>query len=127
MTQSTNRNTQSIGEDTVIPERVRPQSEIQKNNASKMSVIASDRHRSVKGRAFVYPSGTLWSNLKYGLGTMSVLVIPPFIPGVSSRGLIMGYMGAVVAIFAIVCIWGMIRSLRSPEPTRGVHRSKKFT
>jgi uncharacterized membrane protein len=84
----------------------------------EVSAKASARNRSGKGRTYVYTPGSLWSHLKYGLGALAVIVIPPLFPGVTGRGLIMGYMGALVAVLTIVCVWGMVRSLHSHEGRR---------
>lgn len=47
------------------------------------------------------------------MGVLAVLVIPPMIPGVTVRGLIMGYVGMVMALYGIVCVWGIVRGLLS--------------
>ena len=76
------------------------------------STKAYAKYRKRSGHTYIYTPGSLWSHLKYGLGTLAVIVIPPLIPGVTGNGLIMGYMGALVAVLALVCVWGMVRSLR---------------
>jgi hypothetical protein len=73
----------------------------------------SARGRHEEGHTYVYAPASLWSNLMYGLGTLAVLVIPPLIPGVTTPGLIMGYIAALVIVFTVVCVWGMVRSLYS--------------
>jgi len=76
------------------------------------------RSRSGKGRSYVYIPGSPWSHLKFGLGTLAVIVIPPLIPGVTGSGLVMGYMSALVGVFTVVCLWGMVRSLSPPGGRR---------
>lgn len=49
---------------------------------------------------------------------VAVIVIPTLVPGVTVRGLIMGYVGVVAAAFTIVCVWGMVRSLHPHEGRR---------
>ena len=78
----------------------------------QVSVRTSTKYRSRNERTYVYTPGSLWSHLKYGLGALAVIVIPPLIPGVTGPGLIMGYMGALVAVLTIVGVWGMVRSLK---------------
>jgi len=70
--------------------------------------------RRTRGRVYEYTPGKLWSHLLYGLGTLAILVIPPMVPGVTGRGLIMGYMGMLVVLYGIICVWGIVRGLRSP-------------
>ena len=82
------------------------------------STMASVKYRSGNGRTYVYTPDSPWSNLKYGLGTLAVVVIPTLIPGVTGRGLIMGYMGALATVFTIICVWGMVRSLHPHEGRR---------
>lgn len=84
----------------------------------KVSTRVSAKYRSGNGKTCVYTPGSLWSHLKYGLGTLAVIVIPLLIPGATGPGLIMGYMGALVAVLAIVCVWGMVRSLQPPGGRR---------
>ena len=84
----------------------------------QVSARASAKYRSGNGQTCVYTPGSLWSHLKYGLGTLAVIVIPPLIPGATGPGLIMGYMGALVAVLTIVCVWGMVRSLQPPGRRR---------
>jgi hypothetical protein len=45
-----------------------------------------------------------WSNLKYGLFMILVIVIPPLIPGASVRSIIMGYMFTIVGFYAYLAI-----------------------
>jgi hypothetical protein len=77
-----------------------------------------DRGRHEKGYTYVYAPASLWSNLAYGLGTLAFLVIPPLIPGVTTSGLIMGYVGALVIVYTVICVWGMVRSLYPPRGRR---------
>jgi len=70
--------------------------------------------RRTRGRVYEYTPGTLWSHLLYGLGALAILVIPPMVPGVTGHGLIMGYMGMLVVLCGIICVWGIVRGLRSP-------------
>lgn len=79
-----------------------------------------DRH----GRAYVYTPASIMSHLKFGLGTLAVLVIPPLIPGVTDRGLIMGYTGTLAAVYTIVCVWGAVRSMRSSAAQENGRRSR---
>ena len=84
----------------------------------EVSTRVSANYRSGNGQTWVYTPGSLWSHLKYGLGTLAVIMIPPLVPGVTGNGLVMGYMGALVAVLGIVCAWGMVRSLRPPGRRR---------
>ena len=47
---------------------------------------------------------SLWSNLRYGLGMLAIIVIPPLIPGSSVRLLIMGYMFLILSIYVVATI-----------------------
>jgi len=62
-----------------------------------------------------------WSNLKYGLFMIAVIVIPPLIPGASVRLLIMGYMIVIVSIYAVLAIISAVRTFR---PTKAPKRRK---
>jgi hypothetical protein len=124
MNQSESQYSPGESEGPVITVRTRPQPKIREKTKSEVSAKTPDRDHHEKGRTCVYTPASLWSHLKYGLGTLAVLVIPPMIPGVTGRGLIVGYVGTLVTIYTIVCIWGIVRDLRSPVAHMGVRRSK---
>jgi len=65
-----------------------------------------------------YASGSLWSNLGYGLGMMAVIVFPPLIPGASVRLLIMGYMFVIVSIYTVAAIVAAMRALRPANASK---------
>ena len=56
---------------------------------------------------------SLWSNFWYGFGMLVVLVSPLLIPGISTRGLVIGYMATTVVIYTLVCVLAIVKSLRS--------------
>jgi len=62
-----------------------------------------------------YTPDSLWSNIKYGLGMLAIIVIPPLIPGTSVRTLIMAYMAVVIGIYLVA---GIIAAARARHPTR---------
>ena len=105
-------------EERVMTVRARPESGIREQVKSEVSANAPARGRGQKDRTYVYAPDSLWSNLRYGLGTLAVILLPPLIPGVTGRELIMGYMGALVTVFSVVCVWGMVRSLYPSERRR---------
>jgi len=72
------------------------------------------RKQWTRGRVYEYTPGPFWSHLRYGLGTLAVLVLPPLIPAVTGRVLMMGYLGLLVAIYETVCAWGVAHALRRP-------------
>jgi hypothetical protein len=77
-----------------------------------MHEMASARKHDRHGRVYVYTPASFVSRVKFGLGTLAVLVVPPLIPGVTGRGLIMGYIGALVAAYFVICVWGILRSMQ---------------
>jgi hypothetical protein len=94
------------------------QTEVRGKSMREVSNRVSGSNRQTKGRTYVYTPGSLWSHLKYGLGTLGVLVIPPLIPGATAQGLIMGYISVLGVIFTIICVWGMVRNLHPPGGRR---------
>lgn len=91
------------------------------------SSVASARHRNVNTRNYVYTPGSLWSHLKFGLVALAVIVIPPLIPGVTGRELVMGYMGAIWLLIAAAIVWGVVQSLHSHETSRRGHHARRYT
>jgi len=57
------------------------------------------------------------SNIKYGVGMLAFMTIPPLIPGVTTRIIIIGYMCVVVSIYMAVTIMAAIR-VRHPARRR---------
>lgn len=66
-----------------------------------------------------YIPDSVWVNIRYGLGMMAFIVIPPLIPGASVRLLIMGYMSVIVGIYLAV---GIMAAVRARHPTRNHKR-----
>ena len=91
-----------------------------------MSALNLSDSASQKNDAASTLPDSLWSNLWYGLGMLAVAVIPPFIPGVSIRGLIIGYMVVLVSIYALVFALAMAKSLRLSKIARRDHRAKYY-
>ena len=55
------------------------------------------------------------SNIKYGLGMLAFIAIPPLIPGVTTRIIIMGYMCVIVGIYLAAAI---VAAIRARHPAR---------
>ena len=60
------------------------------------------------------------SNIKYGVGMLAFIAIPPLIPGVTMRIIIIGYMCVIVSIYMAAAIIAAIR-VRHPESRRKRH------
>lgn len=118
MSQLESRQSVDESKDPVVTVPSRPQRNIGEKAKPEVSASAPARGRHEKGRTYVYTPGSLWSHLKYGLGTLAVLVIPPLIPGATVRGLIMGYGGALGIFLAIFFVWGTVRNLHSRKGRR---------
>jgi hypothetical protein len=56
-------------------------------------------------------------NIKYGVGMLAFIAIPPLIPGVTIRIIIMGYMCVIVGIYLAAAIVAAIR-VRHPARRR---------
>jgi len=90
------------------------------DNYKKVSARSYGRN----GKAYVYAPASFMSHIKFGLGTSLVLFVPPLIPGVTGRGLIMGYIGALAAVYSIVGVWGVVRSLHITSARNHGRRSR---
>ena len=60
------------------------------------------------------PRDPLWSNIKYGSGMLAFIVIPPLLPGVTTRIIIIGYMCVIVSIYTAA---GIMAAIRIRHPT----------
>lgn len=61
------------------------------------------------------------SNIKYGVGMLAFIAIPPLIPGVTTRIIIMGYMCLIVGIYLAAAI---VAGIRERHPARRVKRTQ---
>ena len=68
----------------------------------------------------LYTPDSIWSHVWYGTGALIVVSIPPLIPGITVRMLVLGYAGVAVTVYGIVCVWGIIRCLRPSKPHRKI-------
>jgi len=57
------------------------------------------------------------SNIKYGVGMLAFIAIPPLIPGVTMQTIIIGYMCVIVSIYMAAAIIAAIR-VRHPARRR---------
>jgi len=64
--------------------------------------------------------GSPMSNIKYGVGMLAFIAIPPLIPGVTIRIIIIGYMCLIVSIYMAAAIVAAIR-IRHPARRRKRH------
>jgi hypothetical protein len=60
------------------------------------------------------------SNIKYGVGMLAFIAIPPLIPGVTIRLIIIGYMCLIISIYMAAAIMAAIR-IRHPTLWRKRH------
>jgi len=58
-------------------------------------------------------------NIKYGVGMLAFIAIPPLIPGVTTRIIIMGYMCVIVSIYLAAAVIAAIR-VRHPARRRKI-------
>jgi hypothetical protein len=65
-------------------------------------------------RVYECQPGSWRSHLLYGLGTLVSLVVPSNLPGATVTGLIKGYIGLLVISYGIICVWGVLRAIRTP-------------
>ena len=63
------------------------------------------------------------SNIKYGVGMLAFIAIPPLIPGVTIRTIIIGYMCLIVSIYTVAAI---VTAIRIRHPTRRRTRHNKY-
>jgi hypothetical protein len=68
---------------------------------------------------------SLWSNFWYGFGMLVAVVCPLLIPGISTRGLVIGYMATTVVIYTLVCIMAIVKSLQSSKSSTS-RRGRKY-
>ena len=76
--------------------------------------LTLSEYKPVKNKLKVheYKPDSIWSNIKYGTGMLAFMTIPPFIPGVTVRGLVFFYVGSALSIYILVYIMGIARFLK---------------
>ena len=55
------------------------------------------------------------TNIKYGVGMLAFIAIPPLIPGVTTRSIIIGFMCVIVSIYTAA---GIVVAIRAHHPAR---------
>lgn len=60
--------------------------------------------------SYEYIPDSVCVNIRYGLGMVAFIVIPPLIPGASTKLLIMGYMLVITGIYIAAGIMSVIRA-----------------
>ena len=78
------------------------QTQQKKISTHDMAKLNSDSSR--KNSIIDNAPDSLWSNFRYGLGMVAIIIIPPLIPGSSVRLLIMGYMLLIISIYGVAAI-----------------------
>jgi len=74
-----------------------------------------------KKNTYQYTEASIWSNIKYLLVMLAILIIPPLIPGVTTQGLVTSYAGFVIAIYIVAFVFKValeIRQKNSPRTRR---------
>jgi len=56
-----------------------------------------------------YKTGSVWEHLLYGVGTLTVVVGPLLVPGLTFRDWILGFFGSVVVVYILACLLGVWR------------------
>ena len=63
-----------------------------------------------------------WSNFKYGLGMIAIIIIPPLIPDASVKILIIGYMSLINIVYIACAVSVAINKIFPAQPSkRGSH------
>ena len=88
------------------------------NQLTAETVAPTDNIRRHKRHTYEYKPDSVWSNIRYFLGMLAAIVIPPLIPGVTSRGLIIAYAGIVIGIYILAFITRLVMSLRQEKSAR---------
>ena len=93
------------------------QAEVQNQLTSEI-IPATDNATHIKKQTAEYTADSLWSNLRYLLVMLAVMIIPSFIPNVTTRSLIMTYAGSVLAIYVVAFIIRLVIELQPDKEHR---------
>lgn len=63
-----------------------------------------NKSTNTKNTAYEYTPDSIWSNIKYLVGMLAVIIIPPLIPGVTTEGLVISYVGLVIGIYVMAFV-----------------------
>ena len=69
-----------------------------------------------------YIPDSVWVNIRYGLGMMAFIAIPPLIPGATVKLLIMGYVSVINGIYIAAAI---MSAIQARHPTRNHTRGAR--
>ena len=71
---------------------------------------------------YEYTEASIWSNIKYLLIMLAIIVIPPQIPGVTTQGLVTSYAGVVIAIYIMAFVFKLALELRQKKSAHSRRR-----
>jgi len=69
-----------------------------------------------------YKPDSIWVNILYGLGMLAFIIIPPLIPGTSTRILIIGYISVVCGVYIAAAVMSAVRTI---YPTKHYTRGRR--
>lgn len=81
----------------------------------------TNKSTNTTNTTYEYKPDSIWSNIKYLTGILVVIIIPPLIPGVTTQGLVISYVGIVLGIYIIAFVIKLtlvIRLKNNPQTKR---------
>ena len=76
--------------------------------AVKASMTARSARRTIANKQ----QCSIWSNINYGLGMLAFIAIPPLLPGVTTRHLVIMYGAIALAVYLLAFVFALVRTLR---------------
>ena len=63
---------------------------------------------------YEYVPDSFGSNIRYMLGMLAVIIIPPLLPGVTTRGLVMAYGGFALGSYVLALLVKLVMMSKQP-------------
>ena len=95
----------------------------QQGVSNEIEEPVNEASKTIKHNEFQNKADSIWSNLRYGIAMLAIIVLPPLIPGVSLPMVIVGYMSVVIIAYSLTCIWAIKNKLK-PVDLNGRRRHK---
>ena len=65
-----------------------------------------------KQTSYEYAPDSIWSNIKYLTGMLAAIIIPPLIPGVTTRHLIISYASITLGVYVLAFVIKLVITIK---------------
>ena len=72
-----------------------------------MGTSINNKHKTVE-----YTADSIWSNIKYLVGMLTAIMIPPLIPGITTQHLVLSYAGVTLGVYILAFVFKLAITIK---------------